>query len=488
MENFTSVLPKTYYKTLFSTQKPVENFRLLCYTNIHKKEVTVFNVWENVLAEIQQKVSPANYSTWFQDTSLLVNTADNVVIGVKNSFHVKQLQTKFIDIIKEALQKNGITTNNIIFEVKSTTKPKIRPREVTMEPIKTHTDTIKETIATNNNGLNSKYTLDSFVVGSNNDLAFAAARSIIDAPGTRHNPFFLYGGPGLGKTHLVQAIGNELLRKNPKFKVLYTPISDFYSDFIESVRKGKGNEFHNKFQKLDCLIIDDFQFIVNKEKSQEEFFNIFNSLYQLNKQIIVTSDRLPSQIKTVDERLASRLTQGVAFDLQLPKFEDKCAILKAKAEFMGAEIEQEAIEYIAENVNTNIRDLEGELSAILLMSEVRGLTPLELIENGSASIRKSSKLRPTTSKQVVEKVAKYYNLSTKELTSKSRVANIKTARQVAMFLLSTELSMSTTKITAEVGVKDHTTVMHGIDKIKNDLKLNFTLRDQIEEIKEQIYG
>ena len=155
---------------------------------------------------------------------------------------------------------------------------------------------------------------------------------------------------------------------------------------------------------------------------------------------------------------------------------------------MGAEIEQEAIEYIAENVNTNIRDLEGELSAILLMSEVRGLTPLELIENGSASIRKSSKLRPTTSKQVVEKVAKYYNLSTKELTSKSRVANIKTARQVAMFLLSTELSMSTTKITAEVGVKDHTTVMHGIDKIKNDLKLNFTLRDQIEEIKEQIYG
>ena len=165
----------------------------------------MFNVWENVLAEIQQKVSPANYSTWFQDTSLLVNTADNVVIGVKNSFHVKQLQTKFIDIIKEALQKNGITTNNITFEVKSTTKPKIRPREVTMEPIKTHTDTIKETIATNNNGLNSKYTLDSFVVGSNNDLAFAAARSIIDAPGTRHNPFFLYGG-----TCLCERVGEDI--------------------------------------------------------------------------------------------------------------------------------------------------------------------------------------------------------------------------------------------------------------------------------------
>ena len=179
---------------------------------------------------------------------------------------------------------------------------------------------------------------------------------------------------------------------------------------------------------------------------------------------------------------------GGAFDLQLPKFEDKCAILKAKAEFMGAEIEPEAIEYIAENVNTNIRDLEGELSAILLMSEVRGLTPWELIQNGAASINKNSKLRPTSSKQVVEKVAKYYNLTVKEMCGKSRVSNIKTARQVAMFLLSKELSMSTTKIANEVGVKDHTTVMHGIKKIENDIKLNFTLRDQIDTIKEHIYG
>ena len=177
-----------------------------------------------------------------------------------------------------------------------------------------------------------------------------------------------------------------------------------------------------------------------------------------------------------------------AFDLQLPKFEDKCAILRAKAELMGAEIEPEAIEYIAENVNTNIRDLEGELSTILLMSEVRDLTPLELIENGSVSVNKSSKLRPVSSKQIVEKVAKYYNLPVKEMCGKSRVAHIKTARQVTMFLLSTELNLSTNKIAAEVGVKDHTTVMHGVKKIEKDLKLDFALRDQIEEIKEKIYG
>ena len=446
----------------------------------------MYNVWESVLAEIEQKVSPAQYSTWFKETTLLSNEDGNIIIGVKNTFHIKQLQTKFIDLIKGSLKNNNITVSTIDFEVQSANKPKVRPREVVATPTKIRPPVIKK--EKENNGLNSKYTLDNFVVGSNNDLAFSVAKSIIDAPGTRYNPFFLYGGPGLGKTHLVQAIGNELVKKNPNFKILYTPISHFYSDFIDAIHDGKGREFNRKFEKLDCLIIDDFQFIVNKEKSQEEFFNIFNDLYQLNKQIIVTSDRLPNQIKTVDERLATRLTWAGAFDLQLPKFEDKCAILKTKAEIMGAEIEDEAIEYIAENVNTNIRDLEGELSAILLMSEVRNLTPLELIKNGSTTINKVNKIRPTSSKQVIEKVAKYYNLTVKEMCSKSRVANIKTARQIAMFILSKELSMSTTKIALEVGVKDHTTVMHGVGKIEKDLKLNFVLRDQIEEIKERIYG
>ena len=451
----------------------------------------MYDVWKSALAEIEQQISAANFSTWFQDTTLLSTDDGYVKIGVKNTFYVKQLRNRYLDIITTALKNNNIEVKDIEFEVQTKVKSRVRPREITKNtPLKERVKSIRKNITNNtlDNGLNQKYTLDNFVIGSNNDLAVGAARSIIDSPGTRYNPFFLYGGPGLGKTHLVQAIGNELLKKNPNLKILYTPISHFYSDFVESIRKGKGKEFNRKFQKLDCLIIDDFQFIVGKEKSQEEFFNIFNDLYQLNKQIIVTSDRLPSQIKSVDERLASRLTMGGAFDIQLPKFEDNCAILRAKAELEGAEIEPEAIEYIAENVNTNIRDLESEYSRILLMSEVRGFTPLELIENSSIHINHSSKLRPTTPKQIVEKVAKYYNLSDKEMTGKSRVAHIKTARQVAMFILSKELSLSTNKIAAEVGVKDHTTVMHGIKKIEKDLKLNFTLRDQIEEIKGKIYG
>lgn len=452
----------------------------------------MYDVWKNVLAEIEQKVSPENFSTWIKDTSL-ISIEDGVVkISVRNSFYVKQLRARYLDKFSDALKNNGVDFKDIDFIVQSNTKTKIKPREVinSGEQVRERVKSLssKKAFSSYENGLNEKYTLDNFIVGSNNDLAVSAAKSIIDSPGTRYNPFFLYGGPGLGKTHLVQAIGNELLKRNPNLKILYTPISHFYSDFVDSIQNGKGKEFHKKFQKLDVLIIDDFQFIVNKEKSQEEFFNIFNDLYQLNKQIIVTSDRLPSQIKTVDERLASRLTWAGAFDLQLPKFEDKCAILKAKAELLGADIEPEAIEYIAENVNTNIRDLEGEFSTLLLMSDVRGMTPLELIRNGAVNVNKGAKLHSVTVKQILDKVAKYYQLSVKDMCGKSRVSNIKTARQVAMFLLSKELSMSTPKIASEVGVKDHTTVMHGIKKIESDLKLNFTLRDQIEEIKEKIYG
>ena len=451
----------------------------------------MYNVWENTLAEIEQKISTSNFSTWFQDTSLISTDKGHIIIGVKNSFFIKQLRSKFLNIISEALTNNGVKVKDIEFEIQTKSKSKIRPREVTTSiDIKDRLASTKKAFKSTKSqttGLNSKYTLDSFVVGSNNDLAVAAAKSIIEHPGTSYNPFFLYGGSGLGKTHLVQAIGNEIQKNHPDFKILYTPISDFYAEFVDYVLKGKGKDFNNKFRSLDVLIIDDFQLIVNKEKSQEEFFNIFNTLHQLDKQIIVTSDRLPSQIKTVDERLANRLTWAGAFDLQLPKFEDKCAILRAKADLDGAEIEDEAIEYIAENVNTNIRDLESELSTILLMSDVRGLTPLELINNGSIKVTRNTKLKPTTAKRIVEKVSKYYQLNPNELKSKSRVANIKTARQIAMYLLHEELSMSTTKIATEVGVKDHTTVLHGINKIKNDLKLNFTLRDQIAEIKEKIY-
>ena len=450
----------------------------------------VFDVWKNVLAEIERNLTPSSYLTWFGGATLLSIKDGVVTVGVPNFMKRSHIESRYNHLVQRALKNNGVEFDKVVYELIDNS-PKVRKGgiEVTekterperVKKVKT-SDMARFTIAT---GLKREYTIDNFVVGSNNDLAVSVAKAVIENPGKKYNPFFLYGGSGLGKTHLVMAIGNELLRRNPNMRILYVPINHFYTEFVNAVRNGRMDGFRKKYQKLDLLIIDDFQFIVGKEKSQEEFFNIFNDMYQANKQIIVTSDRLPSQIKTVDERLASRLTWMGAYDLQMPSLEDRCAILKAKAEYSGVEIEDEAIEYLAENVKTNIRALEKEFHQILALAELKGRTPLELINDGYVNNTRStrSEISPRT---VVERVAKYYQLSVKELKGKSRVSHIKTARQVAMFLLTEELSLSTTKIATEVGVKDHTTVMHGIKKIKNDLKLDFALREQISEIRESL--
>ena len=452
----------------------------------------MFDVWKNVLAEVEQTIPREQFSTWFTGTELMGVEGGVVTVGVPNVFKIKQLQVKYTEVLRRALEHNQVPVTEIKYVVQSGVKPRVRSREITgvTRPVVSvgQAATARAGRRESTTGLNDRYTLDNFVIGSNNDLAVSVARNIIESPGVKYNPFFLYGGPGLGKTHLVQAIGNAILARNPQMRVLYTPISNFYADFIKHIQNRKGDDFRQKFRKLDVLIVDDFQMIMNKDASQVEFFDIFNDLYQLNKQIIVTSDRLPSQIKSVDERLASRLTWAGAFDLQLPQFEDKCAILRAKAEFRGAQIEDEAIEYLAENVKTNIRDLEGEFEKLLAVADLRNMTPLAVINEGYMNTGQAAGARTVSPRQVVEKVAKYYGLTSKELMSRSRVANIKNARQVAMYVLSKDLALSTTKITGEVGVSDHSTVIHGIRRIEKDLKLNFALRDQIAAIREQLYG
>lgn len=457
------------------------------------KEVTrgsMSDMWKNVLAEVEQTIPREQFSTWFTGTELLGTEDGAVVIGVPNVFKRTQLQAKYSEIIRAAFEHNGVAVVDLKYQVVSREKPRGgRTYEGVARP--TTPNGLRQSGPANGSlqtGLNPRYTLENFVIGSNNDLAVSVAQNIINNPGVSYNPFFLYGGPGLGKTHLVQAIGNALLQNDPKIKILYTPISSFYSEFIKSLQNKKSDAFREKYRKLDVLIIDDFQMIMNKDASQVEFFDIFNELYALNKQIIVTSDRLPDQIKSVDVRLSSRLSQSGAYDLQLPQFEDRCAILKSKAEFKGVEIEDEAIEYIAENIKTNIRALEGELEHILAVADFKNMTPLEVINEGYVNTANTQRAKTVSPKVVIEKVAKYYQMTPKEMCSKSRVAHIKNARQVAMYILSKDLSMSTPKIALEVGVKDHTTVMHGVRKIEADLKINFNLRDQMAAIKEKIYG
>lgn len=459
----------------------------------------MFDVWQNVLAEIEQAVSREAYITWFTGVELLSLEDGVAIVGVPNSLKAQMIQKRYGSQIEAALKNNNVDFSELKFTVKPSARVKPRSMEVIrgQEIKRGQRKTLVEKPVINN-GLSDEYSMDNFVVATSNEWAVGVARSVIEDPGGRVNPFFLYGGPGLGKTHLVQAIGNELMRKNPKLKVLYTTTSDFYSDFIQLMMDQKANTaarnaarnaaFAKKYRELDVLIIDDFQMIMGKDASQVAFFDIFNDLHQHKKQIIVTCDRLPEQLKTLDPRLTSRLMMGGPVDLQMPSFEDRCAILRVKAELRGAEVENEVIEYIAENVRTNIRELEGSLNQVLLYAEMKGVAPSEIINGGMFASKKNSRRTTLNARQIIEKVAKVSDLTVNEMCGKSRVAHIKTARQIAMYLLSEELGLSTPKIALEVGVKDHTTVMHGIKKIRNDLKFDFQLREKVEEIREKIYA
>ncbi len=451
----------------------------------------MFDVWKNVLEEVEQAIPHSAFATWFKDVSLDSIEDGVVIIKTPNVFKEGQIRKKYDGVIREALKHNAVEFNDIKYIVSANQRVKLRSREVSLGEL-TKASVRRERVNPVSSkkfksNLNPSYTMDNFVIGSNNDLAASVAKAIIREPGTRHNPFYLYGGPGLGKTHLVQAIGNELLKSRPELKVAYVPTNSFYNEFIEALGSKQGNKFTKKYQKVDVLIIDDIQMIINKEATQNAFFDIFNELHQHGKQIIITSDRLPEQLKSLDVRLSSRLACDGAYDIQLPKFEDKCAILRMKAEFDDVEIEDEAIEFIANTVKTNIRDLEREYKRILTFAEFKGISPLSVINNGYINTSAEVRRGVISPKHVVESVASISNLSVKEMCSKSRVSHIKTARQIAMYLLSEELGMSTTKIAMEVGVKDHTTVMHGIKKIREDIKKDFVLREKVATAREKIY-
>lgn len=453
----------------------------------------MLNKWQTFLDEIKANVSNMAFQTYFKDTKYDSEENGVVTFSVKNSFMKSTLEKKYRLEILAALKAADFVCEDYKVIIKD--KPKETEIRKAVEVLPGSTSTTapthsigyqqpKSTFSVSGNKLNSRYTLDNYVVGSNNDLAVNAARAIIENPGQRWNPFFLYGGSGFGKTHLIQAIGNELQKNHPEFKILYVTIEEFYHDFVTAM-KNKVDGFQDKYRKLDVLIVDDFQYIQGKDASQAEFFHTFNELYESGKQVIVASDRLPTEIGKVDTRLASRLTMGVAIDIQLPDFETRCAILKAKTEILGGEIDDVAVEYIAENFNTNIRDLEGALNRILLLADMNHCSTSEVI-NMMAPVIPTNR-HHVSSRQLIDKVAKYYNLSSKDLLGKSRTKDIKNARQVAMFLMNEELGLSTTKIGDELS-KDHTTIMHGIKKVKTSLQSDFSLREQISELRSKLYA
>ena len=449
------------------------------------------SLWQSVLGEIELSVSHANFKTWFRDTELLSYDNGTATIGVVNVFAKSQLEKRFDTQIREILKKNNPNIKDVNYKVKNT-KKKITSRETTASlrdranelvsraPVDAKTPTANTT-------LNPRYTFDNFVVGSCNDLAYTACQAAATNPGAKYNPLFIYGGVGLGKTHLIQAVGNAIIKRDPKMKVAYVSSETFMKEFLDSIRF-KIAGFSDKYRNVDVLIVDDMQFIAGKEKTQEEFFHTFNALHQANKQIIISSDKPPRSIPTLTERLRSRFEWGMAIDIQMPDFETRCVIIETKASMSGVTLERQTVEYLAQNIKTNVRELEGALNQLLAYSEMRGTTPDAATAEGLRGNVRSTRPQHLTAKQIIDKTARHFQIDSKEMCSSKRDKYIATPRQIAMYLLRSELHMSFPRIAQELGRKDHTTAIHSVNKIEKAIKLDLTIREQVAEIREKLYA
>ena len=464
-------------------------------------------LWQSVLGEIELSVSHAAFTTWFKNTELLDCTDGHVVIGVPNIFAKRQFEVKFDDQIKDILTKNNVTPTRVEYTVRTSGKRTATvSRETTVrkasdsveqllgeEPSESIPNRPSMSLGSRSNGtssaatLNPRYTFDNFIVGSSNDLAYTACQAVAANPGTKYNPLFLYGGVGLGKTHLMQAVGNEIARSQPDARIMYISSETFVQEFLDHIRfKKKG--FSDKYRNVDVLIVDDMQFIAGKEKTQEEFFHTFNALHQNNKQIIISSDKPPKSIPTLTERLRSRFEWGMSIDIQMPDFETRCAIVETKASLSGVELERDTVEYLAKNVNTNIRELEGALNQLLAYAEMRGVAPDISTAEGLIGNVRQTRPQHVSPKQIVDKTAKHFQLDPKEICSAKRDKHIVVPRQIAMYLLRSELHLSFPKIAGELGRKDHTTAIHSVEKIEKAIKLDYMIREQVADIREKLYA
>jgi len=450
------------------------------------------SLWQSVLGEIELTVTHATFTTWFKNTQLVSYDSESAVISVPNIFAKKQFEVKYHRIVKDILAKNGCKPSQISYVIVNNGKKTKINRETTET---SNNDNSKNTVfnSTSNSdvrksGLNPRYTFSSFVVGSSNDLAYTASQAVAANPGIKYNPLYLYGGVGLGKTHLMQAIGNYIVENQPNSSVLYISSETFVNEFLDHVRFSKRGGFSDKYRKVDVLIVDDMQFIAGKEKTQEEFFHTFNHLHQNNKQIIISSDKPPKSIPTLTERLRSRFEMGMTIDIQMPDFETRCVILKTKALQSGIDLQQETIEYLANNIKTNIRELEGSLNQLLAYCEMRGINPDITTAEGLLGSVKQSRPHYITSKQIIEKTAKHFQVKVEEVCGDKRDKHIIIPRQIAMYLLRSELHMSFPKIAKELGRKDHTTAIHSIEKIEKAIKLDFIIREHVSMIREKLYA
>ncbi|MBT6691737.1 chromosomal replication initiator protein DnaA [Candidatus Parcubacteria bacterium] len=449
--------------------------------------------WENVLAELELSISKANFTTWFKNTFIISTDNDQAVVGVPNAFTKVWLEKKYHDKITTALE-HVLSKNNlqVIYRVgnKDTlakaSEKQARPVDVETAVVHNSDNNSDRVVA--RFGLNPDYVFNSFVVGPGNELAQAASHAAAQKPGALYNPLFIYGGVGLGKTHLIQAIGNAILAKHPNKKVLYINSEKFTNDFIYAIKNGKTDQFKEKYRSVDVLLIDDIQFIAGKEQTQEEFFHTFNALHQNNKQIVLSSDRPPKAIPSIESRLISRFEWGMIADISFPDLETRVAILQIKCQEKGYKLDKDIINFVAENIQENIRELEGALNRIVAFHQLNNNTPtLESVKAILGGISTNPKKAGLTSKRLLNAVTIFFDIEMVDLLGASRKRELVVPRQISMFLMREELKASYPNIGRDVGGRDHTTAMHACIKISRLIDVDDKIKNDVAVLRQKIY-
>ncbi len=453
-------------------------------------------LWKAALGEIELQISRANFKTWLQNTSIADKKGGVVTIAVPNSFTKEWLENKYHKFILRSLRNLESEIKEVNYQIKQNViKEDFKSKGVFREEdraLRKQLDFQELNVNTLTN-LNPRYAFDNFIVGPSNELAQAAALAVTKNLGKKYNPLFIYGGVGLGKTHLIQAIGNQVKKENQVKKVKYVTSERFTSEIVSALRSGSLrphdiDDFKKRWREIDLLIIDDIQFLAGKEKTQEEFFHTFNALYDAGKQIVLSSDRPPKSIQTLEERLRSRFEGGMIADISYPDLETRIAILKSKASEKGVVLSDEVFEYIAQNIKKNVRELEGALNRLIaanhqLNQKELGLNDAKKILNSILNTPKKS----TNLKNIIKAVAEFYDVSEKDLLERSRKKEIVKPRQVIMYLLREELKSSFPFIGLKIGGRDHTTAIHACEKIRKEIELDSNLNDEINLIKEKLY-
>ena len=444
----------------------------------------VQDLWQNILDLIKQKISTPSYDTWFKNTSVDQIQEDTIIISAQNSFTRDWLETRYKDLISEACLEITGAELNVKFIIPDSAE-ETDNKEMKKKEKKSIAPTQNQTSP--KSMLNEKYTFDTFVIGSGNRFAHAASLAVAEAPAKAYNPLFIYGGVGLGKTHLMHAIGHYVLENDPNMEVVYLSSEKFTNEFINSIRDNKAVDFRNKYRNVDILLIDDIQFLAGKEQTQEEFFHTFNALHEENKQIIISSDRPPKEIPTLEDRLRSRFEWGLITDITPPDLETRIAILRKKAKAEGLDIPNEVMHYIANQIDTNIRELEGALIRVVAYSSlINQDIDASLAADALKDIIPSSRPKAITIQGIQEVVGEKYNVRLEEFAAKKRTKSIAFPRQIAMYLSRELTDFSLPKIGQEFGGRDHTTVIHAHEKISKLISTDQVLSKEIEEIKEQI--